>query len=250
MSDKAPEAFRTIGEVADQLRTPAHVLRFWESKFSQVKPVKRAGGRRYYRPADVALLAGIKQLLHDDGMTIRGVQKLLREQGPRHVAGLANGGAPTPAANGAAPLVPSPDPVAEPVEALSESPPPVRGQETAAEAPGADEREPASETAELDTVPPKAPVAAPQPEPLSNDVAEPEADTPPPASGDTPPAEAPVAQPEAAASTHAAAPDNAGPRPVARLRAATGVDPARAKALLERCAALRARLRSAAGAGT
>ena len=83
---KSPDAFRTISEVADWLDTPAHVLRFWESRFTQIKPIKRAGGRRYYRPADMALLGGIKQLLHDDGMTIRGVQKLLREQGVKHVA--------------------------------------------------------------------------------------------------------------------------------------------------------------------
>lgn len=89
MGSKAPEAFRTISEVSEILETPPHVLRFWESKFTQLKPVKRAGGRRYYRPADLELLAGIKQLLHEDGMTIRGVQKLLREQGVRHVAGLA-----------------------------------------------------------------------------------------------------------------------------------------------------------------
>lgn len=88
--DKSPEAFRTISEVADFLDTPAHVLRFWESRFPQIRPVKRAGGRRYYRPGDVALLAGIKKLLHDEGMTIRGVQKILREQGIRHVAGLAS----------------------------------------------------------------------------------------------------------------------------------------------------------------
>lgn len=86
---KSAEAFRTISEVAEVLDTPAHVLRFWESRFSQVRPVKRAGGRRYYRPNDVALLGGIKKLLHDDGLTIRGVQKLLREKGARHVAALA-----------------------------------------------------------------------------------------------------------------------------------------------------------------
>jgi DNA-binding transcriptional MerR regulator len=85
---KSRDAFRTISEVADELGTPAHVLRFWESKFSQVKPVKRAGGRRYYRPADLDLLAGIKKLLHDDGMTIKGAQKLLREQGVKHVGSL------------------------------------------------------------------------------------------------------------------------------------------------------------------
>ncbi len=87
--EKSADAFRTISEVADYLETPAHVLRFWESRFPQIKPVKRAGGRRYYRPNDVALLTGIKRLLHDEGVTIRGVQKILREQGVRHVAGIA-----------------------------------------------------------------------------------------------------------------------------------------------------------------
>ncbi|WP_371224447.1 MerR family transcriptional regulator [Roseovarius sp. 2305UL8-3] len=86
---KSAEAFRTISEVADWLETPAHVLRFWESKFSQVKPVKRAGGRRYYRPTDMQLLGGIKKLLHDDGMTIKGVQKILRENGVKHVVALS-----------------------------------------------------------------------------------------------------------------------------------------------------------------
>ena len=83
---KAPDAFRTISEVAELLDTPAHVLRFWESKFAQVKPVKRAGGRRYYRPDDVALLGGIKVLLHDQGMTIKGAQKVLRDRGVKAVA--------------------------------------------------------------------------------------------------------------------------------------------------------------------
>lgn len=86
---KSPDAFRTISEVAEWLDVPAHVLRFWESRFPQVKPVKRAGGRRYYRPTDMELLGGIKRLLHDDGLTIRGVQKLLREEGVRHVAALS-----------------------------------------------------------------------------------------------------------------------------------------------------------------
>jgi DNA-binding transcriptional MerR regulator len=89
MAEKSPDAFRTISEVAAWLDTPAHVLRFWESKFPQIKPVKRAGGRRYYRPSDMALIGGIKRLLHDDGMTIKGVQKILREQGVRHVATLS-----------------------------------------------------------------------------------------------------------------------------------------------------------------
>lgn len=88
---KSPDAFRTISEVADWLGIQAHVLRFWESKFSQVKPVKRAGGRRYYRPADMLLLGGIKRLLHDDGLTIKGVQKILREQGVAHVSDLSQG---------------------------------------------------------------------------------------------------------------------------------------------------------------
>lgn len=83
---KAKDAFRTISEVAEWLDTPTHVLRFWESKFSQIKPVKGAGGRRYYRPADMELLGGIKQLLHVDGLTIKGTQKLLREKGVKYVA--------------------------------------------------------------------------------------------------------------------------------------------------------------------
>jgi len=85
---KSPEAFRTISEVATELDVPQHVLRFWESRFAQVKPVKRAGGRRYYRPEDVDLLRGIRMLLYSDGFTIRGVQKVLREKGLRHVAGI------------------------------------------------------------------------------------------------------------------------------------------------------------------
>ena len=84
--EKSPDAFRTISEVAEWLDIPTHVLRFWESRFSQIKPVKRAGGRRYYRPSDMRLIGGVKTLLHDQGMTIRGVQKLLREQGIKHVS--------------------------------------------------------------------------------------------------------------------------------------------------------------------
>ncbi|WP_322892590.1 MULTISPECIES: MerR family transcriptional regulator [unclassified Yoonia] len=85
---KAKDAFRTISEVAEWLDTPTHVLRFWETKFSQIRPVKGAGGRRYYRPSDMDLLGGIKQLLHEDGLTIKGTQKLLREKGARYVATL------------------------------------------------------------------------------------------------------------------------------------------------------------------
>jgi len=87
--EKSPDAFRTISEVADWLGVQAHVLRFWESKFTQVKPVKRAGGRRYYRPSDMRLLGGIKKLLHDDGLTIKGVQKALREQGVTQISNLS-----------------------------------------------------------------------------------------------------------------------------------------------------------------
>ncbi len=78
---KAADAFRTISEVADDLEVPKHVLRFWENRFPQIKPMKRGGGRRYYRPADLDLLRGIRHLLHNEGYTIKGVQKILREQG-------------------------------------------------------------------------------------------------------------------------------------------------------------------------
>lgn len=83
--DKAPDAFRTISEVADDLQVPQHVLRFWESRFNQIKPMKRAGGRRYYRPDDVDLLRGIHHLLYGEGYTIRGVQRILKDQGLKFV---------------------------------------------------------------------------------------------------------------------------------------------------------------------
>ena len=86
--EKGPDAFRTISEVADDLDLPQHVLRFWETRFGQIKPLKRGGGRRYYRPDDVDLLRGIRHLLYGEGYTIRGVQQILREQGVRHVQGL------------------------------------------------------------------------------------------------------------------------------------------------------------------
>lgn len=95
--DKAPDAFRTISEVADELDIPQHVLRFWESRFPQIKPMKRAGGRRYYRPDDVDLLRGIKHLLYGEGYTIRGVQRILREQGPKFVQAVWQPGAAQPA---------------------------------------------------------------------------------------------------------------------------------------------------------
>lgn len=91
--DKSPEAFRTISEVADMLGLPQHVLRFWETRFSQIKPMKRGGGRRYYRPADVDFLKGIKHLLYDKGYTIKGVQKLLKENGVAFVVAFGTGDA-------------------------------------------------------------------------------------------------------------------------------------------------------------
>jgi DNA-binding transcriptional MerR regulator len=93
---KSAEAFRTISEVAIELDVPQHVLRFWESRFTQIRPVKRAGGRRYYRPEDIDLLKGIRALLYGDGLTIRGVQKVLKERGLRHVADLGRGELHTP----------------------------------------------------------------------------------------------------------------------------------------------------------
>ena len=85
MAIKSPEAFRTISEVSKDLSLPQHVLRFWETKFAQIKPIKRGGGRRYYRPEDVDLLKGIKNLLYNDGYTIRGVQKVIKENGPKKI---------------------------------------------------------------------------------------------------------------------------------------------------------------------
>lgn len=89
--DKSPDAFRTISEAAEDLDLPQHVLRFWETRFPQIKPLKRGGGRRYYRPDDVDLLRAIKQLLYGEGYTIKGVQKLFKEQGARAVASLRQG---------------------------------------------------------------------------------------------------------------------------------------------------------------
>ncbi len=91
--DKAPDAFRTISEVAQELDIPQHVLRFWETRFSQIKPMKRSGGRRYYRPDDVDLLKGIRRLLYGEGYTIRGVQRILKEHGIKSVQGLADSSA-------------------------------------------------------------------------------------------------------------------------------------------------------------
>ena len=119
--EKSPDAFRTISEAAEELDVPQHVLRFWETRFSQVKPMKRAGGRRYYRPADLELLKGIRSLLYKEGYTIRGVQKILKEDGAAHVAGVGRGeieprkregemaSAPPPGMAKAAPRIVKPD---------------------------------------------------------------------------------------------------------------------------------------------
>jgi DNA-binding transcriptional MerR regulator len=88
---KSPDAFRTISEVATELDVPQHVLRFWESKFNQIRPLKRGGGRRYYRPEDVDLLRGVRTLLYNDGYTIKGVQKVFREQGVKFVSETGKG---------------------------------------------------------------------------------------------------------------------------------------------------------------
>ncbi|TPE51477.1 MerR family transcriptional regulator [Amaricoccus solimangrovi] len=169
--DKSPEAFRTISEVAETLDVPPHVLRFWETRFTQVKPVKRGGGRRYYRPEDVRLLRGIRGLLYDDGMTIKGVQKILRERGIRHVIGLGTPGGKEP--GGAAhPFAPHATPAA-----LSATPAPAEPAPRAAP-------EPAPEPAPLDaeaaapgapfetTLLAPAPAPAREPEPMPETVIE------------------------------------------------------------------------------
>ena len=99
--EKAPDAFRTISEVAEELDLPQHVLRFWETRFSHIRPMKRGGGRRYYRPDDVDLLRGIRHLLYGEGYTIRGVQRILKDEGVRFVQAVWKTGAPHPADNAA-----------------------------------------------------------------------------------------------------------------------------------------------------
>ena len=110
--DKSPDAFRTISEVAEDLDLPQHVLRFWETRFPQIKPLKRGGGRRYYRPDDVALIMGLKALLYGQGYTIKGVQRILKEQGARSVQAVGRGGALPASA-----VAPGGDHVARPVAA-------------------------------------------------------------------------------------------------------------------------------------
>src|SRR5919112_6735902 len=104
--DKSPDAFRTISEVAEELDLPQHVLRFWETRFSPIRPLKRGGGRRYYRPDDIDLLKGIRHLLYGEGYTIRGVQRILKSDGVRFVQGVGRGeasvAAPRPDGSGGA----------------------------------------------------------------------------------------------------------------------------------------------------
>ena len=95
--DKSADAFRTISEAADELDVPQHVLRFWETRFAQIKPMKRGGGRRYYRPDDMELLRAIRHLLYGEGYTIRGVQRLLKERGVKAIIALRTSGGPLPA---------------------------------------------------------------------------------------------------------------------------------------------------------
>src|SRR5579872_5080924 len=94
--DKSPDAFRTISEVAEEIDVPQHVLRFWESRFTQIRPMKRGGGRRYYRPEDIDLLRGVRHLLYGEGYTIRGVQRILREGGAAFVQSVWRPGAAPP----------------------------------------------------------------------------------------------------------------------------------------------------------
>jgi DNA-binding transcriptional MerR regulator len=148
--DKAPDAFRTISEVADDLDIPQHVLRFWESRFPQIKPMKRAGGRRYYRPDDVDLLRGIRHLLYGEGYTIRGVQRILREQGPKFVQAVWQPGATQPAA------LPDDEPAEQPEQlAPDDAARTLFGLLKAPSTPHAEAEPPA------DTFEPAAPVASP-----------------------------------------------------------------------------------------
>jgi DNA-binding transcriptional MerR regulator len=174
---KSAEAFRTISEVAIELDVPQHVLRFWESRFTQIKPVKRAGGRRYYRPDDVDLLKGIRALLYGDGFTIKGVQKVLKDRGLRHVADVGRGEVPQPVQP--APVVIEKivyiekPPVAAPVAIavpIKKSRAHLRAIDTLS-LPFFDEAPPTREFPVLDTAPP--PVEEPQDEAIEEPVVEP-----------------------------------------------------------------------------
>ncbi len=113
-SEKSDQAMRTITEVSDELGIPQHVLRFWETRFNQVRPLKRAGGRRYYRPVDVKLLGRIREMLYDEGMTIKGVKKRLQEQGIRQFLGMEEAKETTPEALLESTPSEPPEPIPEP----------------------------------------------------------------------------------------------------------------------------------------
>ncbi|PIE16904.1 MAG: MerR family transcriptional regulator [Rhodobacterales bacterium] len=205
---KSPDAFRTISEVADWLDTQAHVLRFWESKFPQVKPIKRAGGRRYYRPADMRLLGGIKKLLHDDGMTIKGVQKMLRSQGVAEVSELSQpldmDEAQIIEAEAVEVVPPQPEIAAQPLPLPAEAEPVAEPELTLqAEPEPAADPEPVAQ-AEPEPMPDPEPAAPAEPEPTP----EPEPESPAQPDGvDAPsappsPADQPDKQPELSAIYH------------------------------------------------
>jgi DNA-binding transcriptional MerR regulator len=138
--EKSPDAFRTISEAAEELDVPQHVLRFWETRFAQIKPMKRAGGRRYYRPGDIELLKGIRSLLYKEGYTIKGLQRILKEEGVAYVSGIGRGeiiarkreseldGAPVPGKAQFAPRIVKPAPglgkapFAKPAASVGEAP--------------------------------------------------------------------------------------------------------------------------------
>lgn len=270
--EKSPEAFRTISELAELLETPAHVLRFWESRFPQIKPVKRAGGRRYYRPADVALIAGIRRLLHDEGLTIRGVQKMLREQGVRHVAAFAADGFLDPAAFDAAdPPAPDPEPAAEVValaqwrEQRKEADPAASGtaQPSLFDAGGDSVADSATDGPTDGAAAPEAPEALPPADALPEPPQEPATATPEDTRDVAPPVDQadhpapPAAAESAQAESPPESPGPAEPPPLRWLppeirRLPRGLPPARHAALtavFQRLLALRARLDEGQGSG-
>lgn len=160
--DKAPDAYRTISEVAEDLDLPQHVLRFWETRFGQIKPLKRGGGRRYYRPDDVELLKGIRHLLYKEGYTIKGVQRILKEQGVKAVQAFVRETMADPAYAPVPPPAPRPEPIirleqapvpaAVSYAAAALEPPPVQApawQEDADDTPAFDDEEQDEAPAEL-----------------------------------------------------------------------------------------------------
>lgn len=251
MQQKSRDAFRTISEVADWLDVPTHVLRFWESRFAQIKPVKRAGGRRYYRPSDMRLIGGIKVLLHDEGNSIRDVQKMIREEGVKHVGGFspALDGPDEAAASDASTAAPDPaPPPTTPAPSARRTSRALPDPEPEDDAHYVDERQadmfpetlsgaatpepdaPSEPDAKAEPDAPSEPDAAPEPEAQSEPDATPDAETAPdpvaaqqPAAAPKPAAspEPPVATPEPSAAAAPAAdqddPPPAPPRLSARL---------------------------------